>query len=135
MSSSSSSSSSSQQTHRTWIKKQQVPLGCSILQIFVAPNDVITINQPLFEYKVFNVEHAGTVGDRTGVFLTSIYKNVKNDTLCKARVVSVFPTTLPLSVKTEADRVILHIEYIDESVAETSTPASFEPSIPTYTLL
>ncbi|KAF0984258.1 hypothetical protein FDP41_007435 [Naegleria fowleri] len=139
------SDSSSVQTHRTWIKKIQVPLGCTILQVFVSNNENISLNQPLFEYKVFNPQ---TQSDRVGVFLSSIYKNLQTNTMCKARVVNVMiPSSssnnndnssnlnLPFVVQSESDRTILLMEYVDESVKESSTLDSFEPKSPVYTLL
>ena len=83
------------------------------------------------------MNHNGQIGDRVGVFLTSIYKNMETNTMCKARIVNVLPiiSQLPFNVQSEQDQVILHIEYVDESVKESTTPSNFEPRIPTYTLL
>ncbi|KAG2374681.1 hypothetical protein C9374_010425 [Naegleria lovaniensis] len=137
-SSSESSSSSPTQTYRTWIKKIQVPIGCTILQIFVSNNETISLNQPLFEYKVFNPQ---TQSDRVGVFLSSIYKNLQTNTMCKARIVEISTSSnnnssnLPFLVQTESDRTILLMEYVDESVKESSTSDNFEPKSPLYTLL
>ncbi|EFC38322.1 predicted protein [Naegleria gruberi] len=139
----STTTDNNKQIYRTWIKKQQVPLGCSILQLFVKENDIIEINQPLFEYKVYNVNHNGVIGDRVGVFLASIYKNLKNNSLCKAKIVKILMSnqsdlisqTNPYHITQENQRIVLHIQYIDTSVKEEITNQDFEPQVPTYTLL
>jgi len=136
------SQTASSSNKRCWIKKQKVPIGCTILQLFVQENQIININESLFEYKVYNVPHNGTITDRVGVFLASIYKNVKTNNMCRAKIVGILPNekkngraiTLPFDVKTEEDQIILLIEYIDDSVNE-DTPMDFEPKTPTEYML
>ncbi|KAL9650125.1 hypothetical protein ABK040_011295 [Willaertia magna] len=148
------------QIYRTWMKPICLPSNATLLDLYVQVDDEIIPDQPLFQYKLKNIPirdpltNISKLGEKTGVYLASIYKNLKSNTLCKSKIISILPDytnindsstnkevnvtemelTLPLEMKRE-NTIILLIEYIDENVKESITKDNFEPQSNEYTLI